>query len=133
MRSAGQHGDIVATVAAAPNEASERSSAARRWRDARPGRHRVASDVYAKFASFSVAHMVPPTGASGLPFALLDDGNGKHVAEHGGTLNVVTVDGGIPITFAKAVYAQTFGFDILSAGVMKDSAPPRSSGSIHAP
>ena len=120
MRSAGQHGNIVATVATTLNEASGAPPIAA---DAT----RVLVDTGSqatcmrKFAPFGVAQMTPPTGAFGLPFALLDGGNGNHVVEHGDTLNIATVECGIPITFAEAAFAPSFGFDILSAGAMEDS------------
>ena len=74
-----------------------------------------------KFAPFGVTQMTPPTGDFGLPFALLDGGNGKHAVEHGGALNIVTAEGCAPIKISKAVYAPSFGFDTLSVGAMEIS------------
>ena len=52
---------------------------------------------------------------------LLNGWSCKHTVRHGGPLSIVTVDGGIPITFAKAVHAPTFTFDIISVGDIEDS------------
>ena len=98
MRSAGQHGGICTAVAAALNEASGAPPLV-------PGATRALVDTgsqatcmrkCASFGSggFGVTQMTPPTGDCGLPFALLDGGNGKHVVEHSGAPNVVTVEGG---------------------------------------
>ena len=74
-----------------------------------------------KFASFGIAQKTPPTGECGLPFALLDDGNGRYAVFHDDTLNIVTVESGVPIKVSKAVYAPSFSFDILLVDVMEAS------------
>ena len=117
MRSVGRHGDVVATVAAALSEASGAPPLAA---DAT----RVPADTgsqatcMGKLASVGVTKKAPPNGEFGLSSALLDGGNDRHAAEHGGPLSIVTAGGAIPIKVPKTVHAPTFGFDILSVGDM---------------
>ena len=120
MRSVGRYGDIVATVAAALSEANGApplAKNAQRFLIDSGSQSTCANNI----RSFGVAQLTPPTGEFGLPFALLDGGNGRHIVDHGGPLRAVTVEGGIAITFAKAVHAPTFAFDIISVGVMEES------------
>ena len=56
-----------------------------------------------------------------MPFALLDGGNGRHLVDHGGPLNVATIEDGIPITFTKAVHALSFAFNIISVDGIEEA------------
>ena len=118
MRSVGQHGGVIATVAAALNVANGAPLLA-------DGATHVLVDTGLQstcvhlFEASGITRPTPPTGDFGLPFALLDGGSCKLTVRHGGTLHVATVGGGTPTTVAKAVYAPTFTIDITSVGVIE--------------
>ena len=120
MPSVDAHDNIAAMAAAALGEASGAPPLA-------DGATRFLLDTGAqtpcvtRFAAFGVEHMTPPTDESGLPFALRDGGNGRHVVQHHGSRSVVTADGDVPVRFVKAVYAEGFSFNVLAAGVIESS------------
>ena len=99
MRGVDQYGNVAAMVAAELGKGSgapELKDGAIRFLVDTGSQSTCANEI----GSLDITQKTPPTGEFGLPFTLLDGGNGRHIADHGGALSVVTVEGGIPITFA---------------------------------